>query len=435
MSRAVPYNEDVEAFVLGCSLISAQARSAALRMLKPSDFYRPQHRVLFGAVKSMQDAGLADVDEYTVRDFLKASGDLEAAGGKLETITLTQRVPAIANHKAYIDEVRAVAIRRSVVDVAHRLEERACSEDSRTEDAVNAAELAVCELRERMTDTTPRGTIAAIDAMCDDLMSGEDLDTIPFPLQRITDIGGGQLKGEVVVTGGMSGDGKSWWGLDCAEIAVNQQRRTAYYSLEMPAKQCIARLAAMGGHSLTAIRKRTINVDELAPRVQQLRNMAKSLDIFDGSVSVGRVAGDLMRARMSGKPYRYVVLDHLHLLDLPDATRAGEYRIALNQTLTHFKRLAVEHGCTIHLLAQLRRPNERKIEPPRMSDLKESSAIEQIADYVLFVYRNRDEESGMVKPTGQLIVAKARDGEGIGKVEVEFDTTRFRFRPSMGMAA
>lgn len=429
---ATPVSHDAEAWVIGAAMYDADARDLALRDLHEHDFARTPHRVLFATIKRMHEAGEL-VDEHTVWSQLQVDGTAsKVAQRSHELLSLTERMPALANVAAYVGEVRQGALRRRVHSVGTQLAHAADNPESTPEDAVNAAEVAVCELRDALAGRKPQGTSAAIDELCDELLRPGPIDAVPFPLQSLTNLNGGQHPGDVVITGGVSGDGKTWWGLDCAEVAALANERTAFYSLEMPAKRIIARLAAMGGGlPLTQILKRTIDFAKLEPRLEEIRSWP--LDIIDrgtigsGEITVGRIGADLMRARMKGRPYRYVVVDHLHLLSLPDASRAGEYRIALNSALARFKNLAVEHGCTIHLLAQLRRQNERTIEEPRLADLKESSAIEQIGDYVLFVYRQRD-ENGRVLHAGKVIAAKVRDGENIGSVDVAFDRDTHRFR-------
>lgn len=203
-------------------------------------------------------------------------------------------------------------------------------------------------------------------------------------------------------------------------------RRSALFSLEMPAMQMMRRLLAMGGHSLTGIKKRAVPYDQLIERVGVIDAWRGLLDVLDGPTNVDRIRAELASARIDGRPYRVVVLDHLHLLDVPGGDAA--YRVALNRALTQLKHLAIENGCTIVLLAQLKRPAPgREKERPTIHDLRESGGIGDIADYVLLVHREPGHD-GYPSNAGVVIVDKVRDGAGACDIDVTFDPRTYRFR-------
>jgi replicative DNA helicase len=183
----------------------------------------------------------------------------------------------------------------------------------------------------------------------------------------------------------------------------------------------------MGGHSLTGIRKRELPYDRIEERTIEVGEWTGMLDVFDGATNVDRIQSVLTSARIDGKPYRQVIIDHVHLLDVPGG-REG-YRLALNSALTQLKHLAVEHGVTMVLLAQLRRPANTHQELPRPTkhDLRESGGLGDIADYVLLLHRDED-EGGNALASGVVIVDKVRDGAGSGDIDVTFDTRTYRFR-------
>lgn len=127
-----------------------------------------------------------------------------------------------------------------------------------------------------------------------------------------------------------------------------------------------------------------------------------------------------------------MVVDHVHLLQVP----GRDYRLGLNVALTQIKHMAIEHGCTIMLLAQLRRPSTERVGNPRptIHDLRESGGIGDIADYVLLLHRDQD-EAGNHLPSGVLIVEKVRDGAGASEIPVRFDTRSYRFKTDTGFMA
>ena len=421
-----PQNVEMEAAVLGCMLIDNRAARHCIEALDTEDFYRPQHQKIFAAAKHLLETGKA-LDEQLVGDELKRRGELKEVGGVVGLMTLTERVPAIANHKAYADAVRVASVRHSLVKAGHAIA-AAGYECEDTTALLADVERTAHDARVRIDRVKGAGDGVWLESMLDDwnYFRGEDTDRVQFPLNALNTIAGGQAKGNIVVTGGYSSDGKSWFGLECAEAAALQGARTLVLSLEMPRDEVYARLVAMGGHNFDNVLRRSTPAAQINDRIGKLRALPlKVLDATNGVRTLGRLRMELSRARVDGKPFRYVLADHLHLMEV-DGGKDG-YRLALNQMLAEAKSLAVEFGVTLHFLAQLRRPAGDAAFPiPKMTDFRESSGVENIADYGLMVWRERDQDGAQLA-NGLVVTAKVRSGKSIGAVPVRFDEKTCRF--------
>lgn len=233
--------------------------------------------------------------------------------------------------------------------------------------------------------------------------------------------------------GGLTGHGKTWWELDQIEIAAELGVACAVFTMEMSIPELEDRLLAMGGHDLDAITMKTAPVANLTQRLEQMESWP--VTYFDGPCTVQRIISECMRAKMRGRPFKLVGVDHLHLMEFP----GRDYRLAVNQGVAELKVFAQKEDIHILLLGQLRRRDgkisyggetfETSMPVPRLSDLRESSALEQIADYVLFVYRFPNKHDRLTMDA-RIIVAKQRTGTPIRSVKAVWSDLGYRFQPT-----
>jgi replicative DNA helicase len=437
--KPLPQNLDTEQALLGALLKNptVAARKCWDASLTAADFGREQHGVIYDAIIGCVKRG-EDVDEFSLVDDLrrqevpaergKTVNALQYVGGAPFVLSLADRgvVSVVGAHAA---EIVSQALSRELMAVGDELVNQG-AELAPIADAVTAAERRLAHARDRAEGrfgNVRRSDVAdALQRVLSDYISGEPDDLVPFGLPKLNAIGGGMAPGDVVVVGARSGVGKTWWGLDAVEIAMGAGRRSVVFSLEMPQEQLVRRLLAMGGLNLTGIKRREVPYDSMESRITTIDSWQGMLDIEDGPTTVDRMQAVLASARIDGRPYRVVVLDHLHLLDVPGSR--ADYRVALNQELTRIKHMAGEHGCTVILLAQLNRPRKGdEKNRPTIHDLRESGGIGDIADYVLLLHREPD-GSGYPTNQGVVIVEKVRDGAGACDVDVVFDPRSYRFR-------
>lgn len=437
-----PIHMEAEQAMLGAMMSGQEfGMRVAIESLDADDFFGPIHQTIFRALRSMHSEGIG-IDIVTIIDRLKRETvthekrevpGLDYVGGPLYITTLMERTPVVANCRAYAKAIRDMAARRRLVSAGHEIASTGYEGKLDTADAIDAAAARVIEVREAFDRREDRG-----------LQTGEsfagwyvtqfyaDADVtprVPFPLPRLNQhTSGGQAAGWVVVTGGYSNEGKSWWGLDTMEAFLNSDSkgRGLYVSGEMPRDELWERLVAMGtpGTPYSSLQERSVDAYIAAEdRVEWIGALGDRLDVIDDEVSVDRIATMLATERMRGRPYRYVVIDHLLLLDLPAGR--DDMRVKLGRMLKQIKRLAIRHRCTIHVLSQLKRPQGGASQVPTMHDFKETGDIENIADVALLLHRERD-GAGDPMANGTMRVGKNRAGAFRGPIEVTFKDLRFR---------
>jgi replicative DNA helicase len=433
--------QDTERALLGAMLRNGPEkilRAAWDAGLTASDFSRPQHGYLFDVIARLVKTGQS-VDAVSLINELRRDvvpmergrtvPALDYCGGATGILGIEEHAGVSALASQYASEIVSQALSREMIRVGEDLQQQGASLTPISE-AVTAAERRLAHARDRAegrhTSVRKADVAEALQRLLEDYISDDPEDLFPFAQATLNAIGAGMAPGDVVVVGARSGVGKTWWGLDEAERCVASGRRAVIFSLEMPQRQIVRRLMARGGISLTGLRKRAVPYDTLTDRADEIDRYRGLLDIEDGPTTVDRVQSLLASARIDGNPYRLVVIDHLHLMDVPGGR--SEYRIALNQELTRIKHLASEHGCTIILLAQLNRPKKGdEAKRPTIHDLRESGGIGDIADYVLLLHREPDEQ-GHATNRGVIVVDKVRDGFGACDIDVTFDPRTYTFR-------
>lgn len=445
MSVALASLEDEQA-VMGCMLVSATALDNALAQLRPEDFERDTNRVLFEELARMRRSGEA-IDEQTAVGWLKHAKRLKDAGGAQTVMTLADRVPAVANHQAYIREVRDLSILRSVVKAAQRMADAATTPDlsqhrvDATDHPAKAmleeATATLIDLRERVERRT-YAKKSDLGSILDEWMGRYvteqgDPDAslaIPFPahLPQLNDWTMGQRPGRLIVSAGGTGHGKSWFGLDCTETALMQGARVAYFSLELPGEEILERLIAMGGTSYAAIQERTAEWDSMHDRINEIDALRNHLTVLDGTTTYKRIESEIIAARVAGRPYRYVVVDTANQVELPG--RAQDQTNELEKLYRRFKNLALDHRLTLHIQAQLTHEWHKKPgqDAPTQGDLKGGSMIAQNADLLLFVHRFPGVQASTLSDGGEIVVAKGRNLRRRGPIPVVFDPAGLRFR-------
>lgn len=218
---------------------------------------------------------------------------------------------------------------------------------------------------------------------------------------------------EIAIYAAPTGVGKSWFGIQMLQQACRAGARVALFSGEMTPEEQLDRIVQMGGFSEQAIEQGNLSLDVM-PRVKEVESW--DFTIYDGRITMDRIRAAVIRARAIGKPYHMVIIDHVHLMDFGNS---NSYRIALNNGMSILKsEIANREKCAVVALCQLRRPADAEARRrPRKEDIKESSAIEQIGDYVFLMVREDEDD---VDGTESVIYCdKRRKGRRFPAVRVE----------------
>lgn len=417
VTRALLGQQVLENRVLGCMIASSEAAALVLRCVSDEWFADTGRRKAFMVWSEYVAAG-------KMLNGWNAQKELEAAGGLSAMVIVSDATEQVSVVTPQIVE-QAISDLRSawMIGVVQRAGSELGVLASRETDPEALRRTALDTVVGLLGAEPERSEYVSPDS--DDAwweqQSAEKHRLIPFPFDEWNQSRGGYSPGEIVVIGAHSGHGKSWLGLQYLMSACRSGYRCYYASLEMTHHQLYNRMLAMGGHRLNALESRHLKPAQDDPQRVLLRSLPYT--ISEGRNRVADYISAQRLASIQGKPYDVMFVDHTHLLDVP----GRDYRLGLNKVLAQLKSFATREHVAVVLLAQLRRNAAADTDPqrPRLSDLKETSALEQIADYVTFLHRKY--ENGSMTLDGEYFIAKQRQGAWVMPLDVSFDTQRFQF--------
>ena len=432
--RVPPHNVEAEESVLGSMLLSKDAIAEVLELLREDDFYRPAHRTVFRSVLELYGHGDA-VDAVTVAEELRRNGALADIGGAPFLHTLVATVPTAANAGFYARIVKEAGVLRRLIDAGTQIVQLGFETPQDTESAVDRAESLVYQVAQgRVTEDyhslrdVLTGTLEAIERLHED---HREITGVPsgFPdLDRLTS---GLQPSNLVIVAARPAVGKSTLGLDVARhAAVRAGVPTVVFSLEMSRTELVQRLMC-AECTVDMQRLRTGRMEE-SDWTRLTRSLGK---LADAPLFIDDSPGTTMmeiRAKCRRLKQRHglglVVVDYLQLMQ--PSRRFENRQQEVSEISRSLKLLAKELEVPVIALSQLSRQTEsRSDRRPMLSDLRESGALEQDSDVVLFIYRDElyDPESPR-KGEADLILAKHRNGP-TDTVTVTFQGQYSRFAP------
>ena len=423
--RVLPHNLEVEQAVLGAILLNGEAWATVAAILSPADFYRDAHRRIFEALSRMAAAGKA-IDLITLAEALRASGDLDAVGGKSYLTSLVDGMPRAANVAAYAAIVRDKARLRSTVFVADKLMSEAYD--------VSAEPGAVLEdgVRHLLALSSASATEAvkaskAVHGYMEALDTGALTAAVLTGYADLDKMLGGFRPGQLVVLAARTSVGKTSLALGIASAAARRGEAAAYLSLaDMSVTDLAAQLLSWRSCvPAEKLRRNTATAEEYA-RVSEAWAALEDwpLYLIDSARTLTQVAAWAIRMKAEHGA-QLVVVDYLQQLE-GTAAASREREVALVSRA--LKRLAMSQQVVVLALAQISRASESRTDKrPRLSDLRESGAIEQDTDVALLLYRDemyrkKDGNEGIA----EVIVAKNRTGP-TGMERLYFDRNLARF--------
>src|SRR3954449_5266522 len=428
-AKLPPQNEEAETSVLGAILLSEQALDGLMIdvKLRPEDFYRERHRLIFRAMLRLKDKAEPEpIDALTVSEELARGGELEEAGGPAYVHSLANLVPAAGNVRHYARIVKEHALMRRLLSEARKIQDDVFSFQGPPADLIEQAESALF----RIAHEDRTGDLRAIeDVLHDELdklelisREGVSMTGTPSGFSDIDELTGGFQPGNLVVLAARPSMGKSALMINMAEnAAVDHEKPVALFSLEMSetelAQRFIASQAKLNGDDL---RKGRVRQDRWPKVVKATERLASAPLFIDDSSDIGIMELRAKCRRLHSKhELGMIVVDYLQLMrPEPGADSRVEQ---IGQISRGLKQLARELKVPVIAVSQLSRAVEsRPDKKPLLSDLRESGQIEQDADLVMFIYRdeyyNRDTE----RPgEADVIIAKHRNGP-VGDVILTF---------------
>ena len=416
--RVPPSSVEAERAVLGGLMLDASGWDRVVDRIREEDFYRRDHQLVFRAIASLIDAN-HPCDVVTVAEWLDAHGDAKVDGGLSYVGELAESTPSAANVAAYADIVRERALLREMIATGSAIADRAYRTEGRpaTELVEEAEQLVYAMGDRRRSSGGPepiRDVLVGVFERIDELHQIEGHITgVPTGFIDLDRRTAGLQRGDLVVVAGRPSMGKTALALNIVEsAAIRTSLAAVVFSMEMSSEQLTMRfLSALGG--IDAHRIRTGKLEDADwPRLTSAMTMLNESRIFlDDS---GDLTPTELRARCRRLKREHdiglVVVDYLQLMHVPGTSenRATE----ISEISRSLKALARELAVPVVALSQLNRGLEARSEKrPMLSDLRESGAIEQDADVILFIYRDEvyNEES-TDKGRAEIIIGKQRNG-------------------------
>ncbi len=429
--RTPPQNIEAEIAVLGSILLDKSLIDVAGEKLKPEYFYRKEHQLIFKAILGLHSED-KPVDLISLTDWLKKKGELEKIGGASFLSSLISTIPTPANIEHYASIVREKAVLRELIDASNDITSRCYAEKEDGLKVLDKAEQRIFAIAQERISS---------DFVCiKDLISMEQLDEfakkkehitgLPTDFEKLDEQTSGLHPSELIIIAGRPSMGKTSFALNIVRnVAVGEKKPVAIFSLEMSKEQLVERLlcteAKIDSHKL----RTGYLAEEYWPKLSIGAGVLSDAPIFiddSSTLNAWELRAKARRLKMK-QNIALIVLDYIQLMSAVTATENRQQEIAnISRAL---KSLARELKIPIIAVSQLsRRVEEREDNRPRLSDLRESGALEQDADVVMLLlreeYYNPDNEE--VKGEAELNIAKQRNGP-VGPIKLAFlkECTRF----------
>jgi replicative DNA helicase len=433
LEKPLPNNLDAERSVLGAILLDNNALNAAIENLRPEDFFLDQHRRVFTQMISLGENQQA-IDLVTLTEELHRKGDLEASGGAPYLASLADGMPRVSNVEHYARIVKEKALLRNLIHATHNIQQRAFEGEDGADTILDNAESSIFALAE---DRVKAGLVPIKEIVRDNFerleriaKEGKSITGIPTGYGELDKLLSGFQTSELLILAARPSQGKTALALNLAEnIAIRGGEPVAIFSLEMSKESLLQRMVASVGQ-VDAHRFRTGRLSR-----DDWRNMTEALGTISsaplwiddaGSISVLEI-GAKARRLMRDKGLKLLIVDYLQLITARG--RFSSRQEEVSSISRGLKGLAKELKIPVLVLSQLTRAPEREERGPQLSDLRESGAIEQDADVVMFIYRpnwGKMDLSPEERDQAEVIVAKQRNGP-TDKVKFVFKSRQTRF--------
>lgn len=430
-----PHSIEAEQAVLGGAFLDKQAWDRVVERVREEDFYRKDHRIIFRAISSLSEEG-QPYDIVTVAEWLENHQLLDEAGGMRNLAALAENTPSASNISSYADIVRKRSILRQLITATTDINDTVFNPQGRTsEQILEFAEQIVFEIAEN--ENRGRKSYQDIKEYLKEALNR--VDELFHKDSPITGIATGYddldiktagfQRSDLIIVAGRPSMGKTAFAVNIAEhAAIKGKHSVAVFSMEMPGEQLAMRMmSSLGRIDQHKVRTGKLD-DEDWPRLTSAVGILQETRMFIDDTPALTPAELRARCRRISREHGLdlVVVDYLQLMQVAGTSenRATE----ISEISRSLKAMAKELSVPVIALSQLNRSLEQRTDKrPVMSDLRESGAIEQDADVILFIYRDEvyDEES-VDKGIAEVIIGKQRNGP-IGKVKLSFlgQYTRF----------
>lgn len=414
--RVPPNSVDAERSTLGAMLRNREMLILGFELLKQDDFYQPAHREIFEAMRSLMLSN-QPCDLVTLSAELQRRGTLEGVGGEVYIVEIIQGVPSSVHARAYMQIVDEKATLRRLINASNDISNDCYAQAEPVEKIVNKAEKAIFDIALRRKDAEnlvhiseilPE-TYAKIQHLFN-LRGG--IDGVPTGFHDLDNLLTGLHGGELVIVGARPSMGKTSFGLNILSQSAKKDKTVAMFSLEMPRDQLAMRLLCADARvDMQAVRRGTIRDEDWVELAKSLGPLGSSNIFIDDTsgISPAQVRSRCRRLMME-HGLDMIVVDYLQLMSSDG--RAENRQNEVSEISRDLKGVAKELNVPLVALAQLSRAGaQRSDKRPILSDLRDSGAIEQDADVIMFLHREEYYDPNTEdKNIAEVIVSKQRNG-------------------------
>ena len=417
------YNLNVERAVLSAVLFDPQIVEDVASRLKPEDFYLPFHQHLFAAMEALSIEEKPIDEEFLRKKLLKI--------GKFDEVAMVDVLSAnpITNTKAYIEEIKAKSNKRALVTLATEIKKVTIEDDLDSDEVMNLVERKLYQITQESTMEDFRESEEVAEAMMEEInrlkaMGNSKLIGVDTGFRNLNDRTSGFGKGDLVIVAARPAMGKTALVLNMALKAIERNEGVAFFSLEMPAEQLMLRmLSAKTSIPLQALRVGDLRDEQWTQLSAAVEEMSRrKLFVDDGGyATIHHVRSKLRKLKSRHPEISMAIIDYLQLMS-GEGGREGRQQ-EISEISRGLKQLARELQMPIIALSQLNRGLEsRDNKRPMLSDLRESGAIEQDADIILFVYRDDVYREAMEKEKEMKAKAEGKEYESKFRKKLEEET-------------
>ncbi|MCL2569577.1 MAG: replicative DNA helicase [Firmicutes bacterium] len=431
INTTLPHSLEAEQGVLTCILIDNDSTIEAFSRLTENDFFSPSHKTIYLAMRDIYERN-TPIDFVTLVSALNANGNLDKVGGLQYITTLNESLPSSANFKHYLVLLQESRILRRLLNAAGQISETArTTQDAQA--ALQSAERAIFDIarEDERRELTPIGHEIApmldrLDMIKRDPTLMQGLQTGFWEFDRMTN---GLQKGDLVILAARPSVGKTALALNISTNAAFKDKVVAIFSLEMSKQSLTMRATcSVARVDISKVMKGDTNADEIARLMSASHKLEKAKIYIDDNSII--TPAEMMRKCMRLKReigLDFVMIDYLGLMGGGGSKRESR-QVEVADNSRFIKIMAKELNVPVLLLSQLNRGIEARKgmdSRPVLSDLRESGAIEQDADIVMFIHKEKSEDNQPVEEV-ELVVAKHRNGPtGIIKLKWIGENTRF----------
>ncbi len=434
MLKLLPQSIEAEEAVLGAILVNPTSLGRIVELLKPESFYKPAHKVIYAAVLELFNKN-EPIDIVTVSEHLRNKEELDTAGGRSYINDLALNVVTTANIEFYAKIIQEKEIKRALISAGSEIVAMSY-ENEDTSNVLDNAQKLIFNIAAQKDTTDLVGiqdlVVASYEQIEQRFNNKDDLVGVTTGFYDLDAITSGLQKSDLIILAARPSMGKTAFALNLAQnVAMKGKKGVAIFSLEMPKQQLVKRMLCAEAE----VEANRVTSGNLQPRdweklVEAMTRLSEARIYIDDTSSITSIdiKAKCRRLMMEEKDLGLIVIDYLQLMEGGGNPNDRNQQIsAISRSL---KGLARELDVPIIALSQLSRGVEsRPDKRPMMSDLRDSGAIEQDADIVMFIYRdeyyNKDDVNN--KGKAEVILAKHRNG-AVGTIELLFQSNITKFK-------